>query len=455
MRPDTVIINSIPGETRIALLARGQAIEFLFDRADAGSVEGAVFAGRVTKVNRDLNAAFIDIGTGVPGFLAAADARRRPEERIKSIADVMSEGDRVLVQADREAMDGKGPRLTCRLALAGRYLTLLTGGDGLEFSRALAAAERQRLDALDEMLPAGLGVAFHPAAGGAALDVLKADLTTLIERLDTMDASFQAAKKAPALLMPAPGAVARALSLAAPNARIVTDDAALAGELDAEAWSGKEPLFEAMGAEAALEAALAPVVPLPSGGRMIVSETPALTAIDIDTGAARGDGAGQRLAAQTNREAVKALGRELRLRNLSGQILIDFLAMKGKKDRHEILSLLRGAISADPVEGHILGYTALGLVEMTRRRRGPSLAALLTQPGGRMPSAETAALAALRQALATRGPVIVLTCAPLVADLLNGDLREACRQVNERLGGALKVTAEAALGPSGFEISAG
>jgi len=276
----------------------------------------------------------------------------------------------------------------------------------------------------------------------------------LIGRLDDLDAAFQAAQKVPALLLPAPGAVAQALSLAAPNARIVADDAGLAGEIGAEPWSGKDPLFDAFGAEAALEAALDPVVPLPSGGRLIISETPALTAVDVDTGQARGDGAAQRLAAQTNREAVKALGRELRLRNLSGQIVIDFLTMKGKKDRQEILTLLRGAVASDPVEAHILGYTALGLVEMTRRRRGHSLPALLTRPGGRTPTPETAALSALRAALAARGPVITLRAAPGVAKALNGDLKDACRQVNERLGGALKIVADAALAPAGFEVSA-
>lgn len=467
MRADTILINAGPGETRVALLAKGTVVQVLFERdADDGGVEGAVFAGRVTAINRDLNAAFVDIGGTEPGFLAAADARRSGGERIKLVTEAVSEGDKVLVQADREAMDGKGPRLTCRLALTGRFTTLLVGGEGMKFSRFMAPAERKALEALEETLPVDCGLTFTPAVGGAAVDQIAADVARLLALRDEVEDAFEETTKAPEPLLAPPDAVERALALAGPRCRVIADDPeaareaeALAPGLKAEVWSGKIPLFEEYGVDEALEGVLMPAVPLPSGGRVIIAETPALTAIDVDTGQSKGgplgSGSPQRLAARTNREAVGVIARELRLRNLSGQIVIDFLAMKGKKERLELLAHLRDALAGDPVECHVLGFTGLGLVELTRRRRGLSLTRLLGRPGGLMPDPTAAALAALRRALGVRGAVIRIACAGDVADALAGCLKDAFDDANARAGGALRVERDGALTPGTFEIREG
>ena len=154
-------------------------------------------------------------------------------------------------------------------------------------------------------------------------------------------------------------------------------------------------------------------------------------------------------------EAVTAIAHEMRLRNLSGQIVIDFLAMKGKKDRQEVLTMLRNALAADPVECHVLGFTGLGMIELTRRRRGPSLTRLLARPGGLRPDPTAAALAALRAALARRGAVIRIQAAPDVAERLTGPLKDALNEANERAGGAIRVEKAESFGPGHYEITEG
>ena len=351
-----------------------------------------------------------------------------------------SPGDKVLVQADREAMDGKGPRLTCRLALTGRFVTLHLGGEGMKFSRFLAPAERKELEVLEEILPGDCGLTFTPAAGGAEISQISADLDRLLALRDDVDAAFDDTVKAPEALLAPPDAIERALTLSGPRCRVISDDPEalrlvreLAPGVKVEAWSGTAPLFEEFGVEEALDGVLSPVVPLPSGGRVIISETPALTAIDVDTGQTKGgplgSGSPQRLAAKANREAVTAIARELRLRNLAGQIVIDFLAMKGKKERLEVLAQLR--------------------------RRGPSLTRLLARPGGLMPDPTAAALSALRRALAVRGAVIRIACAADVADALAGPLKDALDDANARTGGAIRVERDGALGPGRFEVTEG
>ncbi|MEK9671932.1 MAG: ribonuclease E/G [Rhodospirillaceae bacterium] len=454
MRPDTILINAQPGETRLALLAGERVIEVTHFRHGDGGVEGAVFAGRVTKINRDLNAAFVDIGGDAPGFLAASDVRRCADERIKSVAAVLGEGDRVLVQADREAMDGKGPRLTCRLTLPGRCLNLLTGGGGVKIPKFVPKGDKARLEGLSELLPDGMGVSFNPASGGADMAALKNKLVHLVGELDGLYDAFEEAKKVPCLLRPAPSALDRALALSSPNCRIVTDDPDAAVGMASEPWRGPEPLFDALGIEDVIDAALAPAVALPSGGRVLIAETPALTAIDVDTARAA-EGQPRRLAAKANDEAVGAIARELRLRNISGQIVIDFLAMKGRKEQNDLLARLRNALAADPVECHVLGMTGLGLVELTRRRRGPSLASYLGSTGPWRPSPETAGLAALRRAAALRGGRIVLIAAADVAAALQGPLKGAVADVQARLGGALTVKTDERLHPGEADVRKG
>jgi Rne/Rng family ribonuclease len=467
MRADTILINAAPGETRVALLAKGAVLQVLFERDhDEDSVEGGVFAGRVTAVNRDLNAAFVDIGGDEPGFLAAADARRSNAVRIKSITEAVSEGDKVLVQADREAMDGKGPRLTCRLTLGGRFVVLHQGGEGMKFSRFLAPQQRKELGVLEEILPVDCGLSFTPAAGGAEVAQISDDLDRLLALREDVFAAFDEVEAAPEPLLAPLDPVERALALAGPRCRVIADDpdAARRAEetapgLKAEVWSKPRPLFEEFGVEEILDGVLEPVVTLPSGGRIVISETSALTAIDVDTGRTAGgplgSGSPQRLAAKTNREAVTAIARELRLRNLAGQVLIDFLAMKGKKERQEILAQLRDAVSGDPVECHVLGYSGLGLAEMTRRRRGPSLMRLLGRAGGWSADPVAAGLAALRGAIAARGAVIGIAAAPDVAEALAGPLKDAVDDANRRTGGAIRISADAALAPGRYEIKGG
>lgn len=468
MRPDTLLISTAPGERRIALLAGRHLVQVFHDRG-ADSVEGAVFAGRVTEVNADLGAAFVDIGTGLPGFLGLNDARLPGDGKVKSIKHLVNVGDKVLVQADRDALEGKGPRLTRRLVFKGRYLHLRAVDPGLKFSRFLAREERKGLEELEEFLPDGMGLAFEPATGGAELAALEEELHRLLGMVEELEETYPDAQ-APRCLVPAASMLQRALALSAPESRILTDDPVVPAEVEridpgaeAEIWSGDAeagagtPLFDAFGVEEAIEDALVPEVPLPSGGRLIFSETPALVAVDVDSGKATG-GTPARLARAVNLEAVKVLARQLRLRGLAGQVVVDFLALKGKKDQQELLGRLKGALAADPVETHVLGFTALGFIEMTRRRTGPSLLQSLTAPcrdsagTGRVLSPETVALAALRELARRRGARARLRVPRAVSEALKGAQKPVREALEDRLGLKIAIDADATLGPDQYVL---
>ena len=172
---------------------------------------------------------------------------------------------------------------------------------------------------------------------------------------------------------------------------------------------------------------------LPGGAKLLISETPALVAIDVDTGAAQA-GSPARLARDVNLAAIKALPREFRRRGLAGQIVIDVVPMKSKKDRHDVLTRFKQALEQDPNECHVLGYSGLGLIEMTRRRSGPSLRGTLGQASSFALSAEAQARAAIRDLLRQRGPAPVVYGTADVLACLKGTLAEAVKEVEARMG---------------------
>ncbi|HYN39687.1 MAG TPA: ribonuclease E/G [Rhodospirillales bacterium] len=283
-----------------------------------------------------------------------------------------------------------------------------------------------------------------------------------------------AGARAPALLEAGADPVAALLKAAAGPSlqRVVIDDAATLAAVRtavpavAEAlrfWQEATPLFTAEGIDEAIEAALAPEVPLPSGGRLHIEETTALVAIDVDSGAT-GGGSSRAAALACDREAAAEIGRQIRLRDLAGLIVVDFVPLRRPAEREQVLGILRAALAGDDRHLRIGGWTRLGLLEMVRQRREPSLRRRLTVP---CPTCTGAAAvrdprwvagAALRAALAqsrdhTSGPP-VLTVPAAVAAALNGPLAAARRDVEARLGCALAVAECGSLPADGFHVQA-
>jgi ribonuclease G len=440
------------GETRLALLEGERLAEFRMARAEDRARPGSLHMGRVLSVDAGLAAAFVEIGAEKPGLLPLRDAGK----------SAPSEGDQILVQVTRAPLEEKGVRLSARPVLAGRGMALRPGRAGVAFSPGLAdPEERERIRGLlRSELPAELGVSVERAAAGSAPEVLRAELRSLV-RLWTEIAQGAASQRAPALLFEGSAAVERALlDWGAPHLEILCNDRAvaasaarfLAERLPDLALSPRiEPapaLLEAEGIEEQLEAALRTEAPIPGGGFLVIEPGRTLTAIDVNSGG------GERRPREVNLAAADEIARQLRLRAIGGLVVIDFIDLRTPSARGPVLERLAAALSHDPAGCELAGATRLGLVELTRRRTGPSLAELLTEPcgaegSGRVRRIEAVGGALLRkiaaEARAAPGRRFALTCAPEIAAGFEGPLAEGRAELERRLGRSVELRADPSL----------
>jgi len=477
MAVDTVIISKAPGETRVALLTGARLTELLVARTGYESIVGNIYLGRVEASLPALDAAFVDIGLDRAGFLALPEARPpRLEGGHDCIGDYVNEGDAVLVQAVRDPVEGKGAKLTTHINVAGVNLVFRPGKPGMTVSRRIASADRARLEAA----LAGLdnddgGFIVRTAAASALPESIRREAGMLVERwIETTDRVGMV--KAPCLMAAGPGTANLALrDIGAGIERVIADDSQVLTEVRAycraeipdwipkiEAYAGSEPLFEAHGIEEQIEAALSPTVPLAGGGSLIVCETPVLCAFDVNTGSADG-GLRENTAFAVNIAAAREASRQMRLRNISGLVVIDFVPLKDESRRRRVLEALTEAARDDPLSPNVVGYTRLGLVEVTRRRHGLSLQEIFSGPRQQAAyqpakSPLTAALEALRGVLRrARGGTAAprLRVSPAVAAALAGSAAAAKREAESMLGVAIAVATDQTLPDADWEIAAG
>lgn len=369
-----VVVSPGPGETRLAVLEDGLVVQIVIARSGAGP--GSVWLGRIVRAEHGL--AFVDIGGARPGV---------------AFAKGLAEGESVLVQCVIEARADKGPELTIKPSLAGRMVAYTPAAPGVAVSRRISdLAERERLLTTARALAApDEGVVVRTQATGAPTAALAEDLGAL--RAAWRDIQARAASTQPPALLWEPDPLDRLLAdLSDVRAIIVDDDATFAAvrrrhpELAARHRDGSA--FAAYGVDDTLSEALEPRVSLPSGGSLVIEETTALTAIDVNSGGGK--------AGDANREAVAAIARQLRLRNLSGHIVVDFIPERGREARRGLIEAMRRAVASDPVPTHVVGTSPLGLVEMTRERRRASLNELMLETARNL-TAEALALGTLRR----------------------------------------------------------
>lgn len=481
-----LLISVSPGEARAALREDGRLVELQIERVGAGPQPGDIHLARVVKLLPAANAAFLDIGGGAEAFLSGPDARDKVAFSGKAAAKavetndvtrLVTEGERLIVQITQVARAGKAAKASARLALAGHRFVFLPGGAAVTVSRRVSdPTERARLAAIGEAFAEGLegGLILRSAAEGVVPDMLKAEAVMLARRWRDIAHKAEAAAGACALEREAsplrrilrdrarPGigriALDRRAALAEAKYYLAEQEPALAAVIEAAETS--PPLFEAEGIEAEVAAALEAHVPLPGGGALAIEPTQALTAIDVDSGGRTG-GDRDRVALETNLAAAAEVARQLRLRNVAGLVVIDFVNMRRREHRPRVLQALRDALARDPVMAEAGGFTRFGLVELVRRRERPSLAEIMTEAtadGGRALSAETVALAALRAALAAAreypGRALELRAHPAVAAALTGPLADAFAETRAALGLEIGIAADAALVRDRFDISA-
>ncbi len=417
-----IIVNATPEETRVATMEDARLLQVEIERARERGLAGSIYKGRVTRVLPGMQAAFVDVGLAKSAFLpaadffaldsraaidavdrdgsdidvarpviAAADEVPRPpiEERLKS-------GQEVIVQIAKEPIGSKGPRVTSNVSLPGRLLVYLPTGDHIGVSKRIEdEAERLRLQEAVESVgsPRG-GVIVRTACAGVPKREIQADLR-LLRNLWRQIATKAAAASPPALLHQDLDVVLRTVRdiRVMDVGRIVVDDRAAYARIVefidsvmprwrplVELYDFDEPIFDRYGVEGQINKALDSRVWLRSGGYIVIDQTEALISIDVNTGRFVGRSDQRDTALKTNLEAAHVIAEQLRLRNLGGVIVIDFIDLQHEADRQAVLAALGEALNDQRARAEVHGFSELGLVEITRHRRSESLAQRLCEP---------------------------------------------------------------------------
>ena len=405
-----ILVNVSPRETRAALVEEGVLQEMFLERSNRRGLISNIYKGRVSRVLPGMQAAFVDIGLERTAFLHASDIvhpavgeHGLPDQpvaggEVQDIQSLVTAGGEILVQVLKDPLGTKGARLTTFVTIPSRYLVYMPKGRGVGISARIEdETERQRLrDAAALFLRPGApgGYIVRTAAEGATPDALRADMLFL-EKLWTMLCE-KAAQARPGSL------VYEDLPLAVRVLRDVVSSGVDKVSVDhADTWqrmsefartfmpdmterielySGDRPIFDLYGVEDEIEKSLDRKVPLKSGGYLIFDQTEAMTTIDVNTGAYVGHSTLEETIFRTNLEAAVAIARQLRLRNLGGIIIIDFIDMEKEDHRRQVLQALEKSLMGDHAKNHISSVSPLGLVEMTRKRTRESLEHMLCSP---------------------------------------------------------------------------
>jgi len=437
MNGSRTLIEVSPGETRAATIDRdGRLIEFQIARIDRPSLIGGVYRGRVTRVEPGLGGAFVAIGADRDGFLPQAKG--------------LHEGQAMTLQVIRDADGAKGPALTRRVALRGRYAEWTPARPGVVFSPGLGGGRRRaELAALAPgLVQDGEGIRIHAAAARVDDDAVAREVARLRQDWATLDAAARDAE-APATLVEPPSLIATILR-DSDSGDVTVDDRGAYRRAETlitatmpdrqgglHRHDAREPIFEAHGIADDVAALCERIVSIPRGVRLTFDTTEALTAIDVDS-AAGGRGASDDAILKTNIAALSEIVRQIRLRNLSGLIVIDFISMRRRTSNTRLVQAARKAFRHDPQQVDVLGLTGAGLLEVTRRRGAPPLDRYLLQRGPARPPPAASACAILRDAArAGGGAMPEVHAAPEIIAALQGPFSDALEQLNRRLGQAV------------------
>jgi ribonuclease G len=398
---DEILINVTPQETRVAVIQQGVVQELHVERASSRGLVGNVYLGVVSRVLPGMQSAFIDIGLDRAAFLHVADIwEHRQSEEPRPIERILHDGQKVLVQVIKDPIGTKGARLATQVSIAGRLLVYLPQESHIGISQRIEdEAERAHLrETLQKLLTPEMkgGFIVRTMAETAGESELTSDVAYL-QRLWGDIEERASHVMAPYLLYQDLTLSHRVLRDIADEqtSRILVDSretfqklhtfaqeytSCFAGRLNH--YGGERPLFDLYGIEEEIEQALARRVPLKSGGYLVLDQTEALTTVDVNTGGFVGGRSFDDTIFKTNLEAAHVIARQLRLRNLGGIIIVDFIDMENDSHRESVLTEFKKALSLDRTRVTVNGFTTLGLVEMTRKRTRESLAHTLCEPCG-------------------------------------------------------------------------
>jgi len=454
-----IVVNAAPEETRMALLENGELAEVAIERTNSGHIVGNIYKGKIHNVLPGMQAVFVDIGRERNAFLYVGDLSARPRRKKEA---VYTTGRDIMVQVAKEAMGSKGPRLSTHLTLPGRYVVLMPTVSFIGVSRRIAAAdERRRLKELAaKVRPKGMGVVVRTVAEGRSEDDLRKDCEYLVNLWNSLAARAKLVK-APTLLYRDVDLIIRivrdylspdtdklVIDSREAHARVVELLRAVSPELlpKLELYGGKDDLFVRYGVEAELEKLSRRRVDLKCGGYIVIDRTEALTVIDVNTGKFVGRTRLADTVFEANLEAAAEIARQIRLRDIGGIIIADFIDMDREQHKQAVLAALTEHLKKDRTRTNVVGLTGLGLVEMTRKKVRRDITTVLNsecptcEGRGYVRSPETVAAAIRRELrLAARmgksaGPAVIRAAPPVADELLRpGELERLAQEVGRPL----------------------
>lgn len=484
---EELLINVTPRETRVAVVENGLLQELQIERSSKRGVLGHIYKGRVQRVMPGMQAAFVDIGLERTAFLHASDILRvMPDSPVDGdpkahppITSLVHEGQDIVVQVIKDPIGSKGARLTTEISIASRYLVLIPDSKTVGISSRIEdEVERQRLKKLvqDHAEHKGFGYIVRTNAEGASAEYIAQDIAYL--------GRANAVLRQRMLSMPAGTCLFEDLSLPmravrdmlhAGVAAVMIDSrecfdkvSAFAQQLMPELadriqhYSGSRPIFDLYSVEDEISRALNQEVPLKSGGYLVFDQTEAMTSIDINTGSFLGQKNLEETAYRTNLEAAQSVARQLRLRNLGGIIVIDFIDMQDDEHKRQVLRTLEKGLANDHVKTTVYDFSPLGLIEMTRKRTVESLQRQLCEPcpacngRGYLKTAETViyeifreVTRAVRQFEAQR---VMVMAAPVVVSRITEEESSAVAELEEFIGKEIRFQADAQYAQDQFDV---
>ncbi|MDD3147407.1 MAG: Rne/Rng family ribonuclease [Candidatus Riflebacteria bacterium] len=459
-----ILVNIGPYESRAAIVENGKLVELLYEIQDSEKIVGCIYKGRVANVVAGTQSAFVDIGIHKDAYLTLTGVEGSDDEDLKDIfrspiQDTLKVGQEVVLQILKEPTPTKGPRSTMTISFPGRYLVYMPKVDHVGVSRKINQdRERDRLRAIGRrIVPKGGGVVFRTASEGLEENVLKADLDLLLKMWKKVESKIT--KSPPRTMLhrdiPLPMKVARDFFTDDVQEMIIDSEEAYKTIIEdceflsplqrasLELYRNPVPIFEKFGVEKEIERALSRKIWLDSGSYIFIDKTEAMYCIDINSGRFSGGSDLEETVFRVNLEAAKEIARQIRLRNLSGMIIIDFIDMEAPSHRAQVLKTLREGFKGDRNKPNILEFSELGLVQMTRRRTSASLDEIrkatcpCCQGAGKTLSVHTVAnqirAALIDEARRYQTEKMVINAHKLVLDLLRGRDNSGLREIENEI----------------------
>lgn len=501
--PSEILINVTREEIRVGLLESGQVVEFYVERKRDASLVGNIYKGKVVKILPGMQSAFVDVGLEKAAFLYVADIMTEMEDYAQfleeedknnslersvdivskrgrqgmPIEEIIQEGQDLIVQVSKDPIGSKGARVTSYVTLPGRYLVLMPNVEHIGISRRISnEEERTRLKGIVENIkPKGYGLIIRTASDGCTDEELKKDLEFLLLLWENIQKKKDKVA-APCLLYSDLDLAFRSVRdlMSHDVERLVID---YENEYERikdfvkayfpkllskiELYSDDEPIFESFGVELDISRALGRRVWLKSGGYIVIDQTEAMTVIDVNTGKFVGKEDLEDTILKTNLEAVKEIAYQIRLRNLGGIIIVDFIDMEKTENREKVFNAFIEAMKRDKAKNTILHISELGLIQMTRKRVRESLGRVLCEScpycegKGFVKSPRTLCYEIFRKVAKMAGhggDKIIVTAHPTVAELLSDDERSGLEEIESSYGVKVIVKEDSKLHQENYEL---